>query len=311
MLEYFFEKKALTLATTHYNEIKNYSITHKGFENASCEFDLTTLKPTYHLLLGIPGSSYAFAISQKLGIPESIIKRASALLSKPDVDIETLMKEIYDDKAEIEKDKIEMQKNLTQVELLRKTLETQNNEKLIKEKEKIENAKREAKEILDDAKLVASTKIKELEQTQDVKKANIIRNDLNDSINKIDVEGLDLSELLTLNNKYNNKSKSVIDKKTSQKKSGKVHINNTKSSSISTEINLIGETVDIAIEILDKYLDSCKMAHLKQVRVIHGKGTGKLRQGIHNYLKKSKYVSSFNIAGFGEGDYGVTIVNLK
>ncbi len=311
LLEYFFEKKALTIATTHYNEIKNYSITHDGFENASCEFDLTTLKPTYHLLLGIPGSSYAFAISQKLGIPESIIKRASSLLSKPDVDIETLMKEIYDDKAEIEKEKIEMQKNLTQVELLRKTLETQNNEKLIKEKEKIENAKREAKEILDDAKLVASTKIKELEQTQDVKKANIIRNDLNDSINKIDVEGLDLSKLLSLNNKYDNQSKKIINKKNSEKQSGKVHINNTKSASISTEINLIGETVDIAIEVLDKYLDSCKMAHLKQVRVIHGKGTGKLRQGIHSYLKKSKYVSSFNIAGFGEGDYGVTIVNLK
>lgn len=311
LLEYFFEKKALTIATTHYNEIKNYSITHNGFENASCEFDLATLKPTYHLLLGIPGSSYAFAISQKLGIPESIIKRASSLLSKPDVDIETLMKEIYDDKAEIEKEKIEIQKNLTQVELLRKTLETQNNEKLIKEKEKIENAKREAKEILDDAKLVASSKIKELEKTQDVKKANIIRNDLNTSIKQINVDGLDLSGLLALNNKYDNKSKNIIDKKTSQKQSGKVHINNTKSSSISTEINLIGETVDIAIEILDKYLDSCKMAHLEQVRVIHGKGTGKLRQGIHNYLKKSKYVSSFNIAGFGEGDYGVTIVNLK
>ncbi len=341
LLEHFSSKKALTIATTHYHEIKNYCITHDDFENASCEFDLSTLKPTYHLLLGIPGKSNAFEISKKLGISNDIIERASSLISKPDTDIETLMKEIYDDKAEIEKQKIEIEKNLAQVELLRKDLETQNNDKLIKEQEKIENAKREAKEILINAKNKASEVIKELDNTNNVKKANAIRNELNDSINEIGGDGLDLSVLLSLNQKYNDsldasenpkdtKAKNSSVQKDSVKNknminnhynnhasnivntnSGKVHVNNNKAQTVSAEINLLGETVDSAIEILDKYFDNCKMANLKQVRVVHGKGTGKLRQGIHAYLKKSKYVDSFNIAGYGEGDYGVTIVNLK
>ncbi len=246
------------------------------------------------------------------------------------------MKEIYDDKAEIEKQKIEIEKNLAQVELLRKDLETQNNDKLIKEQEKIENAKREAKEILINAKNKASEVIKELDNTNNVKKANAIRNELNDSINEIGGDGLDLSVLLSLNQKCNDsldasenpkdtKAKNSSVQKDSVKNknmtnnhynnrasnSGKVHVNNNKAQTVSAEINLLGETVDSAIEILDKYFDNCKMANLKQVRVVHGKGTGKLRQGIHAYLKKSKYVDSFNIAGYGEGDYGVTIVNLK
>lgn len=305
LLEYFNNKKAFTIATTHYHEIKNYCITHNGFENASCEFDLATLKPTYHLLLGIPGKSNAFEISKKLGISDEIINRASMLISKPDTDIETLMKDIYDDKIEIEKEKREIEKNLSQIEILRKDLENQNNEKLAKEQENIEKAKREAKDILISAKEKSSEVIRELNNIHDVKKANSIRNELNDSINKINENELDLSVLLKLNNQYDNS------KKADNKNSGKVHISNNQSKNISTEINLIGENVASAVEILDKYLDNCKMAHLHQVRVVHGKGTGKLREGIHSYLKKSKYVDSFNIAGYGEGDYGVTIVNLK
>ncbi len=305
LLEYFNNKKAFTIATTHYHEIKNYCITHNGFENASCEFDLATLKPTYHLLLGIPGKSNAFEISKKLGISDEIINRASMLISKPDTDIETLMKDIYDDKAEIEKEKKEIEKNLSQIEVLRKNLENQNNEKLAKEQEKIDKAKREAKDILISARDKTSKVIKELNNLNDVKKANSIRNELNESINKIGGDGLDLSVLLELNNQYDNS------KKVDNKNSGKVHVSNNKSQNISTEINLIGENVASAVEILDKYLDNCKMAHLHQIRVVHGKGTGKLREGIHSYLKKSKYVDSFNIAGYGEGDYGVTIVNLK
>ena len=274
---------------------------------------MTTLRPTYRLLLGIPGKSNAFEISKKLGIPEEIINRASSLISKPEIDVETLMKDIYNDKAEIEKEKIEIEKNLKQVEFLRKKLELENNEKLLKEQEKIDNAKREAKEILQDAKDTAREAIKKLENTNNIKEANSIRNDLNNSLNEIGTSGLDLSKLLELNNKYNTRSQKLHtnNSKSGSSKSGKVYISNTKSSNISTEINLLGETVASAVEILDKYLDNCKMAHLKQVRVIHGKGTGKLREGIQNYLKKSKYVDSFNIAGFGEGDYGVTIVNLK
>lgn len=304
LLEYFHNQGAITIATTHYHEIKNYCITHDGFENASCEFDVEKLEPTYHLLIGIPGKSNAFAISKRLGLNQSILDRANSLMNKPDTDVETLMKEIYDDRISIENFKKEEEKNLNQVTLLRKSLEKQVSDRLAREEEKVEKAKKEAREILQDAKDEANRVIRELSGlgSKDLKKANSLRNKLNEDLKETESSnGLDLSVLLKLNNQETNKP------------SGKsnVHIENTASKNISSEINLIGENVDTAIMALDKYLDNCAMAHLKQVRVIHGKGTGKLREGIHNYLKKSKYVSSYRIAGFGEGDYGVTIVELK
>ena len=304
LLEYFHNKGAITVATTHYHEIKNYCITHDGFENASCEFDIEKLEPTYHLLIGIPGKSNAFAISKRLGLKTSILDRANSLVEKPDTDIETLMKEIYDDRITIENLKKEEEKNLNQVTLLRKSLEKEVSSKLENEEKKIEKAKKEAREILLDAKEEANRVIRELNGlgSKDLKKANQLRNKLNESLKDTESnQGLDLSVLLKLNHQEINKP------------TGKnnVHIQNTASKNISSEINLIGENVDTAVAELDKYLDNCTMAHLKQVRIIHGKGTGKLREGIHNYLKKSKYVSSYRIAGFGEGDYGVTIAELK
>lgn len=305
LLETFHFKGAFTLATTHYHEIKNYCISHDGFGNASVEFDIINLKPTYHLLLGIPGKSNAFAICSKLGIPTEIIERASSLISKPDTDIETLLKQIYDEKIEQEKIKEEQQKNLNQIEMLRKNLEVQNNDKVKAEQEKVEKAKKEARQILLDAKQEASEIIRELSHMneKDIKKANKLRSDLNSSLDKVGGSGLDLSVLLQLNNKTAQKAE--------PKKKSTVHFANDNASKISAEINLIGETVDSAVLTLDHYLDNASVAHLHQVRVIHGKGTGKLRQGIHTYLKKSRYVSSYNLAGYGEGDYGVTIVNLK
>ena len=304
LLEYFHNQGAITVATTHYHEIKNYCITHDGFENASCEFDIEKLEPTYHLLIGIPGKSNAFAISKRLGLKQSILDRANNLMEKPDTDVETLMKQIYDDRISIENLKKEEEKNLNQVTQLRKSLERQVSDRLAHEEEKVEKAKKQAREILLDAKEEANKVIRELSglSSKDLKKANSLRNKLNEDLKKTESsKGLDLSVLLKLNNQETNKP------------SGKanVHIENTASKNISSEINLIGENVDTAIMSLDKYLDNCTMAHLKQVRVIHGKGTGKLREGIHNYLKKSKYVSSYRIAGYGEGDYGVTIVELK
>ena len=304
LLEYFHNKGAITVATTHYHEIKNYCITHDGFENASCEFDIEKLEPTYHLLIGIPGKSNAFAISKRLGLKTSILDRANSLVEKPDTDVETLMKEIYDDRITIENLKKEEEKNLNQVTLLRKSLEKEVSSKLENEEKKIEKAKKEAREILLDAKEQANRVIRELNGlgSKDLKKANQLRNKLNESLKDTESnQGLDLSVLLKLNHQEINKP------------TGKnnVHIQNTASKNISSEINLIGENVDTAVSELDKYLDNCTMAHLKQVRIIHGKGTGKLREGIHNYLKKSKYVSSYRIAGFGEGDYGVTIAELK
>lgn len=164
---------------------------------------------------------------------------------------------------------------------------------------------KEARQILLDAKQEASEIIRELSHMneKDIKKANKLRSDLNSSLDKVGGSGLDLSVLLQLNNKTAQKAE--------PKKKSTVHFANDNASKISAEINLIGETVDSAVLTLDHYLDNASVAHLHQVRVIHGKGTGKLRQGIHTYLKKSRYVSSYNLAGYSEGDYGVTIVNLK
>ena len=304
LLEYFHNKGAITIATTHYHEIKNYCITHDGFENASQEFNIERLEPTYKLLIGIPGKSNAFAISKRLGLPSDILDRANSLMNKPDTDIETLMKEIYDDRITIENLKKEEEKNLHQAELLRKNLENQVSDRLANEEKKIEKAKKEAREILLDAKQEANRIIKELNNidNSNLKRANQLRDRLNSNLKETETNSrLDLSVLLKLNNQETSKP---TNKST-------VHINNSASIHVSSEINLLGENVDTAVNTLDKYLDNCAMAHLKQVRVIHGKGTGKLREGIHAYLKTSKYVKSYRIAGFGEGDYGVTIVELK
>ena len=306
LLEKFHSVGAVTIATTHYSEIKNYCLTHNGFENASVEFDIKTLKPTYNVLIGIPGKSNAFAISEQLGIPKDIIDRASDLISKPDTDIEAVMKQIYDNKVQIEKEKKEIEKNLNQVTMLRKSLENDVSDKLKNEQERIEKAKKEARQIVLEAKEESSEIIKRLNKMDDsnLSEANKLRNKLNDSAKELSNNGIDLSVLLSLNDKDSSKIK------TGQKK-GSVHIKNSKAKNISSEINLLGETVDIAIAELDQYLDSCKMANLHQVRVVHGKGTGKLREGIHKYLESSKYVKSFRIGEYGEGDYGVTIVYLK
>ena len=304
LLEYFHNKGAFTIATTHYQEIKNYCITHDSYENASCEFDIENLTPTYKLLIGIPGKSYAFSISKRLGLDTKILDRASSLIEKPATDIETLMKEIYDDRIAIEKIKEEHSKNLNQVELLRKSLEKEASSKLEKEEQKLEKVKNEARTILLNAKEEANEIINELTKLEkgNLKKANELRNSLNSKIKETSPNsGLDLSVLLKLNNQETIKPN----------KKSTTHVQNSKSMNTSSEINLIGETAFNAVQELDKYLDNCTMAHLHQVRVVHGKGTGKLREEIHKYLKKSKYVSSYRIAGFGEGDYGVTIVELK
>ena len=308
LLEKFHEIGAFTLATTHYHEIKDFCYVTDGYYNCSLEFDLKTLKPTYNLLMGIPGKSNAFEISRKLGIPQDVILNAKSLMDKPAIDSEQLFKEIYDDRVEIAKEKIQIEKNLNQVTLLRKKLEDENNNKLKIEEEKIENAKIQARQILIDAKDEADKMIRELNKISlsDNNKRQLenLRTKMNEKINKTEGSKLDFSNLSLLNNKYK-----TTQEKTSRK--GNISLNNTKAMTTSTEINIIGETVADGIEALDKYLDNCKMANLKIVRVVHGKGTGKLRQGVHDYLKKSKYVKSFRIASIGEGDYGVTIVELK
>ena len=341
ILEYLFKANAITICTTHYQELKNYCLTHKGFQNASFEFDLDNLKPTYKLLIGIPGKSNAFAISKKLGLNEEILKSASNLMKSQDVSIEELMKNIYDSKLAIEKEKKEIEKNSNQIEALRKSLEIQNSNQKEKQDKILDKARNEAKQILQSAKDEANSVIRKLNNLgkNDLASANNLRNELNDKLKDLNADtsndGINLESLLELNNKFSLKS-SKID---SNSKKGSTHSSNStkgsfnnvgsnnktsshssvtfaknstfKAQNISSEINVIGQTVDEAIFVIDKYLDDCAIAKLSPVRIVHGKGTGKLREGIHKFLRTNPHVKSFRLGTFGEGEMGVTVVELK
>ena len=351
ILEDFHNKGALTLATTHYPELKNYALVTEGFENASSDFDVEHLKPTYKLLIGVPGKSNAFAISKNLGLPEYILSNAEKYLNQEHIDIESLLKKIYDDKLEIEKEKEIIKKNSNQIELLRKSLE-RDNSKLNAEAESIVfNAKIKAREILLNAKDEANEIIKELNNDKiDLKKANKLRLDLNDALNNItpttnntaslSKENISIGQtvfikklnqnatVLTLPNKSNQlqvqfgvitmnvkledlalPTNTVNAKKATH--SSTSFKNSFKAKNISPEINVIGMTVDEAIPIIDKYLDDASMSGLANIRIVHGKGTGKLRSGIHQFLKNNAHAKSFRFGTFGEGEMGVTVVELK
>ena len=341
ILEYLFKANAITICTTHYQELKNYCLTHKGFQNASFEFDLDNLKPTYKLLIGIPGKSNAFAISKKLGLNEEILKSASNLMKSQDVSIEELMKNIYDSKLAIEKEKEEIEKNSNQIEALRKSLEIQNSNQKEKQDKLLDKARNEAKQILQSAKDEANSVIRKLNNLgkNDLTSANNLRNELNDKLKDLNadtaVDGINLESLLELNNKFSLKSSKIdsnskkssthssnstkgnfnnigSNNKTSSHSSVTFAKNSTfKAQNISSEINVIGQTVDEAIFVIDKYLDDCAIAKLSPVRIVHGKGTGKLREGIHKFLRTNPHVKSFRLGTFGEGEMGVTVVELK
>lgn len=351
ILEDFHNKGALTLATTHYPELKNYALVTEDFENASSDFDVEHLKPTYKLLIGVPGKSNAFAISKNLGLPEYILSNAEKYLNQEHIDIESLLKKVYDDKLEIEKEKEIIKKNSNQIELLRKSLE-RDNSKLNAESESIVfNAKIKAREILLNAKDEANEIIKELNNDEiDLKKANKLRLDLNDALNNItpttnntaslSKENISIGQtvfikklnqnatVLTLPNKSNQlqvqfgvitmnvkledlalPTNTVNAQKATH--SSTSFKNSFKAKNISPEINVIGMTVDEAIPIIDKYLDDASMSGLANIRIVHGKGTGKLRSGIHQFLKTNKHAKSFRFGTFGEGEMGVTVVELK
>ena len=331
ILEYLYKANAITICTTHYQELKNYCLTHKGFQNASFEFDLDNLKPTYKLLIGIPGKSNAFAISKKLGLNEEILKSASSLMKSQDVSIEELMKNIYDSKLAIEKEKEEIEKNSNQIEALRKSLEIQNSNQKEKQDKLLDKARNEAKQILQSAKDEANSVIRKLNNLgkNDLTSANNLRNELNDKLKDLNADtsndGINLESLKELNSKFSLKN-SKIDSTSKKGNFNNVGSNNKtsshstvtfaknskfKSQNISSEINVIGQTVDEAIFVIDKYLDDCAIAKLSPVRIVHGKGTGKLREGIHKFLRTNPHVKSFRLGTFGEGEMGVTVVELK
>lgn len=334
ILQYFYHLGAIIFCTTHYQELKHYCLLNDGFENASCEFDVENMRPTYKLLVGIPGKSNAFAISKRLGLKQEILDTASLLMNSDDVSIEELMKSMYQDRLSIEQEKENIQKNANQIALLRKSLEKENTDVRTKEQELIEKAKKEAREIILSAKEEVNDiihKMNELEKdfennanNDSVKNANRLRNRLNENLQNIDSSsenGLNLEILKSLNSrnrmKQNTLDKSVKSsnrnpsKKSMNSKVSFVKNDNYKSQNISSEINVIGLNVDEATFLIDKYIDDCAISNISPIRIVHGKGTGKLRQGIHIYLKTNPHVKSFRLGTFGEGEMGVTVVELK
>ncbi|MDY2594594.1 MAG: endonuclease MutS2 [Oliverpabstia sp.] len=350
-----------TMATTHYSELKVYALSTPGVENASCEFDVETLRPTYRLLIGVPGKSNAFAISGKLGLPSYIIDEAKKQISEQDESFEDVISTLEANRVTIEKERLEIEKYKEEIHALKSQLEAKQ-EKLDQRKERIiQEANEEAHAILREAKEYAdqtmknfhkfgqaNISVKEMEAERQKLRQKMTKVEKNISIKEKKTTGsLKASDLhlgdgvkvLSLNLKGTVSSlpdskgflfvqmgimrskihisdlallqeEAVITAPNMQKTSaGKIKM--SKSSSVGIEINLLGKTVDEAIAELDKYLDDAYLAHIPSVRIVHGKGTGALRKGVHNYLRKVKYVSSFRLGEFGEGDAGVTIVEFK
>lgn len=353
---------ARIMATTHYSELKVYALSTPGVENACCEFDVATLSPTYRLLIGIPGKSNAFAISEKLGLPSDLITDAKGRISKSEGDFEDLIADLEKSRSTIEREQLEINQYKAEIESLKEKLE-QKQERLDSSRNKIlREANEQAYNILKEAKDVADETIRnfnkygkagapvsemEKERTKlrgkmdkaaqkmsEQKKASVPNHNvpkklrIGDSVKVISMNlkgtvhslpnargdlyvqmGI-LRSLVNINDLILLEEDAAPGTKKFQKTSaGKIKM--SKSASVSTEINLIGKTTDEAIPLLDKYLDDAYLAHLPSVRIVHGKGTGALRNAVQAHLKRLKYVKSFHLGEFGEGDAGVTIAEFK
>lgn len=353
ILEKLNSLNALTLSTTHYPEIKHFALVTNGFENASVEFNIETLSPTYKLLLGVPGTSNAFSISRKLGISDEIISRAKEFIDSEKINIEELLTNIYEDKRIIELEKEKTLENSKRIEVLKASLEVDFSKLHNQEKEIINKAKDEARSILISAKEDANEIIKDLEKSSSNKESNKLRNKLNEKIDnlsivsknstvapsqpvsvqdlkigmnvfvkKLNQDGTILSiskdrkvqVSLGLGKMFFDINDLEISKNNFQKSNSKKDYSSRKefkAKAISSEINVIGKNVDEACQEIDKYLDTCSLSGLATIRIVHGKGTGALRAGIHKFLKTHPHIKSFRVGTFGEGEMGVTIAELK
>ena len=350
-----------TMATTHYSELKVYALSTPGVENASCEFDVETLRPTYHLLIGIPGKSNAFAIAGKLGLPDFIIEDAKTRLTEQDESFEDLLTDLETSRRTIEKEqetiasyKREIERLKQETEKKQEKLQEQRDRILREANEKAHAILAEAKETADETmrnfhkfgkanisasemerererlrKKMESTRSGMIKEPAKPKKeykpsdfklgesVKVLSMNINGTVASLpDNKGNLTVQMGILRSQVNISDLEIIDEKPAYLKKttragGKGKIKMSKSLSVSTEINLLGKTVDEAIAELDKYLDDASLAHLSSVRIVHGKGTGALRKGIHQYLRRQKHVRSFRLGEFGEGDAGVTIAELK
>ena len=360
ILSHLHNRGIRTMATTHYSELKVFALSTEGVENACCEFDVESLKPTYRLLIGIPGKSNAFAISGKLGLPDYIIEDAKNRLTEQDVSFEDLLTDLENSKRIIEKERDEIQAYKREVERL-KTQTRQKQEKLDEQRDRIlREANEKANAILREAKEMADETMKnfrkfgkegisaaEMERErerlrkkikdtagqsalkpQKPKKAykpsdfklgesvKVLSMNLTGTISSLpDSRGNVTVQMGILRSQVNISDLEIIEEANpyapkNMRRTGSGKIKMSKSLSVRPEINLLGKTVDEAVAELDKYLDDALLSHLNTVRVVHGKGTGALRKGIHEYLRRQKHVKSYHLAEFGEGDAGVTIVEL-
>ena len=356
-----------TIATTHYSELKIYALSTSGVENGCCEFDVSTLRPTYRLLIGVPGKSNAFAISKKLGLPDEVIESARQHLTEAEEDFEDVISDLEDRRVSMEEAERQMHQNRDEAAALRASLERRSRQ-LEESREKIlANAREEAARILRETKAYADETIRnynryggeankaremERERAKLREKMNEFDRKSSDAAahgaspleekrrsidpkklktgDKVFVKSMNLKGTVTglpdqkgnlkvrmgiLNSQVNIKDLELIDEVTIRapglERSGSGRVSMAKSASVSTEINLLGKTVDEAVSALEKYLDDACVAHLETVRIVHGKGTGALRKGVHDYLRRQKRVASFRLGQYGEGDAGVTIVQLK
>ena len=359
ILDHLHRQGIRAMATTHYSELKVYALSTEGVENACCEFDVESLRPTYRLLIGIPGKSNAFAISSRLGLEDFLIEDAKKRINAQDVSFEDMMAELQDSRVKLLNEQEEIARYKSEIRTLRDALQKKQ-DRIDERKEKIlSDASAQANAILQEAKDYAdetmknfhkfgkaSISVKDMEAERARLREKIKENDsrtakaapkpkkklkaaalhIGDRVRvlSLNLEGTvstlpnpkgDLFvQMGILRSQVNINDLEYIGEAENLQKgmtTGGGKLRMSKSAAVSTEINLIGMTVDEAIAHLDKYLDDAYLAHVPSVRIVHGKGTGALRTAVHQYLKRYKHIKSFRLGTFGEGDAGVTIAEFK
>lgn len=367
ILNYLKSMGARCMATTHYSELKTYALSTDGVENASCEFDVATLRPTYKLTIGIPGKSNAFAIASKLGLPDYIINSAKEQIDSDAVDMETLLADLEKSKRSMEEDEKAIEAYKKEIEDLKESLKTKEENLDTKKAEILKKAREEARDIIEEAKETADQAIRDYNKWRsnpnkaDMRAMEEKRSSLRNKIKDYEKSGAKETKKQTSNHKASDfhigdtvqvlsmgtrgtitklpDSKGIAGvqmgilnsmlpisdlliipestvsvngekQKYAGRRAGGDHTSVSKSMTFSPELNVMGKTVDEACFEIDKYLDDAVLAHISRVTIIHGKGTGALRKGIWAYLKKHPLVQSYRSGEFGEGEYGVTIVDL-
>ena len=348
---------ARVMATTHYTELKTYALSTDGVENASCEFDVASLRPTFRLMIGVPGNSNAFAISRRLGLPEHIIDAAREQLDEDSISMDQILTDLTETRRKMEKDQAELEHYRKEAETLRKRLSDRESQLTEKKEEILAKAREEAREILEDAKETADAAIRDyqkwarnpaaadarrmeerrtalrnkkgtLEDKKEKKKAvsgqkssdfkigdlvRVLSLDTEGHIIALaDSKGLFTVEMGILTSRFPASDLLILEEEKVKAptvraaREGNIH----KGYTFKPELNLLGKTVDEAIMELDKFLDDALLAHAVTVRIVHGKGTGALRKGIHEHLRTLRFVKDYRLGEFGEGDAGVTVVSL-